>query len=141
MDFWGVDMQFEEKGGLAVAAEVKPLREIYLLQRKSEKVGARLGKSTGWIHRSKLKKNKVKMMQGIQYEKIDDQGLHIKIKEKSVVLDVDNIVICAGQISNRDLYDSLGGNHDVHIIGGAFQAGELDAKRAIDQGVRLAQAI
>ena len=141
MDFWGVDMQFEEKGGLAKAAEVKPLREIYLLQRKSEKVGARLGKSTGWIHRSKLKKNKVKMMQGIQYEKIDDQGLHIKIKEKSVVLEVDNIVICAGQISNRDLYDSLGGNHDVHIIGGAFQAGELDAKRAIDQGVRLAQEI
>lgn len=141
MDFWGVDMKFEEKGGLAVAAEVKPLREIFLLQRKSEKVGARLGKSTGWIHRSKLKKNKVKMMQGVQYEKIDDQGLHIKIKEKSVVLDVDNIVICAGQISNRELYDSLGENHDVHIIGGAFQAGELDAKRAIDQGVRLAQEI
>lgn len=141
MDFWGVDMQFEQKGGLAAAAEVKPLREIFLLQRKSEKVGARLGKSTGWIHRSKLKKNKVKMMQGVQYNKIDDQGLHLKIKEKSVILDVDNIVICAGQISNRDLYDSLEGNHDVHIIGGAFQAGELDAKRAIDQGVRLAQEI
>lgn len=141
MEFWGVDMTFKEKGGLVSTSDFEPLREIYLLQRKSEKVGARLGKSTGWIHRSKLKKNKVKMMQGVKYEKIDDQGLHLINKEKSVILDVDHVVICAGQISNRDLYDDLDDKSNIHIIGGAFQAGELDAKRAIDQGVRLAKDI
>lgn len=141
MDYWGVDMDMREAGGLGKPAESKPLRDIFLLQRKEEKVGARLGKSTGWIHRSKLKKSKVKMMNGVSYEKIDDKGLHIKHKEKSVILEVDNIVICAGQLSNKDLYDTLKEVTETHLIGGAFQAGELDAKRAIDQGVRLADSI
>ena len=81
------------------------------------------------------------MMNGVSYEKIDNKGLHIKHKEKSVILEVDNIVICAGQLSNKVLYETLKDVTETHLIGGAFQAGELDAKRAIDQGVRLADSI
>lgn len=141
MAYWGVDMAFKNNGGLEKPIVSKPKRDVYLLQRKDEKVGARLGKSTGWIHRSKLKKSKVKMLNGVKYEKIDDLGLHLNIKDEAVVLDVDNVIICAGQLSNRNLFESFGTDSDIHIIGGAFQAGELDAKRAIDQGVRLANNI
>ncbi len=144
MKEWGVDMNFEHAGGIAgdVFGEVHSAREIYLMQRSSGKHGGGLGKTTGWIHRSSLKKRKVKMLGNLQYKKIDDQGLHIEKGGKIEVLEVDNIIICAGQVPLRELQESLTDNgQKVHLIGGADEAKELDAKRAIDQGSRLAAKI
>ena len=116
-----------------------PAREIYLLQRKSGKPGAGLGKTTGWIHRSALKMKHVKMLSNCNYEKIDDEGLHLTIGKEYKVLPVDNVVICAGQVSLKDLYEPLlEKGMKVHLIGGASEAGELDAKRAIEQAAKLA---
>jgi 2,4-dienoyl-CoA reductase (NADPH2) len=137
---WGIDPTNEARAGIEgiqPQPEASP-REVYLLQRKDTKVGAGLGKTTGWIHRVALKNKNVKMINSVQYDKIDDQGLHVRIKDKPQVLEVDNVVICAGQVSNNALYEPLQAKgKSVHIIGGAFQAGELDAKRAIEQGAKL----
>jgi 2,4-dienoyl-CoA reductase (NADPH2) len=109
------------------------------LQRKESKVGGGLGKTTGWIHRTGLINKGVKMIPGCSYDKIDDAGLHITVGTETRVLDVDNVIICAGQESKRDLAEGL--NKPYHLIGGADLAAELDAKRAIDQGTRLAAEI
>ncbi len=141
MKEWGVDMSLQARGGVeGVAAEVTPSpREVYLLQRKESKVGAGLGKTTGWIHRTGLANKGVKMMPGCEYLKLDDAGLHIRINDEERVLDVDNVVICAGQEPRRELVEGL--TKPYHLIGGADVAAELDAKRAIDQGTRLAAAV
>jgi 2,4-dienoyl-CoA reductase (NADPH2) len=141
---WGVDMSLATRGGVkGVKAELdQPARKIYLLQRKSSKPGKGLGKTTGWIHRTSLKQSGVKMLAGVSYERIDDQGLHIRVDDKPRCLAVDNVVICAGQLPNRELADALQArNVKVHLVGGADVAAELDAKRAIDQGTRLAAEI
>lgn len=115
---------------------------MYLLQRKKEKMGKRLGKTTGWIHRSSLKHKQVKMFSGVNYERIDDQGLHLTIDDKPQVLEVDSIVICAGQIELKNLYEPLKmAGKLVHLIGGAYKALELDARHAIDQACRLAALV
>ncbi|OHX12105.1 NADPH-dependent 2,4-dienoyl-CoA reductase [Chromobacterium sphagni] len=144
MKEWGVDMTGETAGGLAPqgAQPHKSPREVYLLQRKTSKVGENLGKTTGWIHRESLKMKRVKMLSGVSYDKIDDQGLHITVKGEAQVLAVDNVVICAGQDPLRELQQPLlAAGKTVHLIGGADVAAELDAKRAINQGTRLAAAI
>jgi 2,4-dienoyl-CoA reductase (NADPH2) len=114
-------------------------RQVYLLQRKPDKMGASLGKTTGWIHRITLKQRNVIMINGVTYNKIDDKGLHITLKGSPRCLEVDTVIICAGQEPQRDLKDELE-NHGmpIHVIGGADRAAELDAERAIDQGARLA---
>ncbi len=141
---WGVDPKNNVRAGvegIRPVPEHSP-REVYLLQRKDSKVGDGLGKTTGWIHRTSLKNRKVQMISSVQYDKIDDQGLHVTIKDKPQLLEVDNIVICAGQMSKNELYEPLKAKgKSVHLIGGAFMAGELDAKRAIDQGCRLGAAL
>ncbi|RNL59015.1 oxidoreductase [Zhongshania marina] len=141
MQEWGVDMTLQARGGIeGIKAEVPDSpRDVYLLQRKVSKVGNGLGKTTGWIHRTGLQKKGVNMMPGCEYLKIDDAGLHIRIGNEERVLDVDNIIICAGQESLTELKDGL--SVPVHLIGGAHLATELDAKRAIDQGTRLAATI
>ena len=137
MKEWGIDMSMKARGGVeGMVAEFKPAaRDIYLLQRKAKKVGAGLGKTTGWIHRKNLTKRGVQMMSGVTYNKIDDDGLHISIGDENRVLAVDTIVICAGQDPERSLAKHL---PKAHLIGGADVAAELDAQRAIDQGTRLA---
>jgi 2,4-dienoyl-CoA reductase (NADPH2) len=116
----------------------KSPREVYLLQRSKGKLGGGWGKTTGWIHRAALKMKKVKMIAEVSYEKINEEGFHIKVAGVPQVLDVDNIVICAGQISNNQLYHSIKENYtNVHLIGGALEAGDLDAKRAIEQGYQI----
>ncbi len=138
---WGVDMTLQARGGIAgIDRKIGPSpREIYLLQRKASGVGASLGKTTGWIHRADLKMKGVKMMNQCDYQKIDDAGLHLTVNGESVVLEVDNIVICAGQLSRRELVDGL--DKPFHLIGGADFASELDAKRAIEQGMKLAVSL
>jgi len=111
-------------------------RHLYLLQRKASKVGAGLGKTTGWIHRTELKNKGVEMHASCDYHKIDDAGLHLTIKGEQQILDVDNIIICAGQDPLRALTKGL--TKPYHLIGGADVASELDAKRAIEQGTKLA---
>ena len=117
-------------------------RQVYLLQRKPDKMGATLGKTTGWIHRITLKQRKVIMINGVTYNKIDDDGLHITLKGEPRRLAVDTVIICAGQEPQKDLKDELENQRiPIHLIGGADLAVELDAKRAIDQGARLAAKI
>ena len=138
---WGVDREYHQPGGLLAAhSETQPSpRRVTMLQRKASKMGAGLGKSTGWIHRAALKKRGVEMINGVAYEKIDDEGLHIVKNDSHHTIPADTIIVCAGQESLRTLADELTGKGlQVHIIGGADEAGELDAKRAIDQGARLA---
>ena len=138
MKEWGVDMSLQARGGIeGVQAEVtESPREIYLLQRKKSKVGAKLGKTTGWIHRTGLNNKGVNMIPACSYEKIDDQGIHIDVAGEKKVLDVDNVILCAGQEPLRELVEGL--SKPYHLIGGADVAAELDAKRAINQGTRLA---
>lgn len=139
---WGIDTQYEHVGGLKQPKVETSEREIYLLQRKTAVVGAGLGKTTGWIHRAGLKNRQVKMLAGVQYDKVDDQGLHITIDGQPSVLEVDHVVICAGQESYTAMYDQLKTEgKNVHLIGGAKEAGELDAKRAIRQGAELAAVL
>lgn len=141
---WGVDMTGDTAGGLArQGPQPHPSpREVYLLQRKTSKVGEGLGKTTGWIHRESLKMKRVKMLSGVSYDLIDDAGLHITVKGEPQLLPVDTVVICAGQDPLRELQAPLqAAGKPVHLIGGADVAAELDAKRAIDQGSRLASAI
>jgi 2,4-dienoyl-CoA reductase (NADPH2) len=142
MDEWGVDMAYQAKGGLKHAQPEKPERTIYLLQRSKGKLGERLGKTTGWIHRSSLKNRRVQMIGAVQYLRVDDHGLHISIDEAPQVLDVDQVIVCAGQEPLRELYEPLFNQGvSVHLVGGADEARELDAKRAIDQASRLAARI
>ncbi|WP_394495203.1 FAD-dependent oxidoreductase [Shewanella sp. ENK2] len=142
LEQWGIDKTYQHPGGLTEESEHKPDREVYLLQRKTTKMGKGLGKTTGWIHRSVLKQHKVNMKTGVSYEKFDTEGLHIKVGEESEVLRVDNVVLCAGQESNRTLVDDMKSTGlPVHLIGGVDVAAELDAKRAIRQGAELAMAI
>jgi len=141
MNEWGVDMTFTHRSGVEGVAANHPAspREIWLLQRKETKVGKTLGATTGWIHRTSLKHRGVHMIPGVSYRKIDDQGLHITVGDKEQILAVDNVVLCAGQEPNRELAELL--NREVHLIGGADVATELDARRAIDQGTRLAASL
>ncbi len=142
MNEWGVDMNYERAGALMKSIVEKSPREVFLLQRSAGKMGERLGKTTGWIHRAALKKKRVQMISGVTYQKIDDEGLHILINGEAQVLEVDNVVICAGQVSNNALFNALKAkNVSVHLIGGALQAGEVDAKRAIEEGVKLGIAL
>lgn len=139
---WGIDKTYQNPGALIEKRPVTSTREVFLLQRKTSKVGKGLGKTTGWIHRSSLVNHNVQMMNGVTYEKIDDDGLHITISDKAMVLDVDNIIVCAGQTPFRELESSLvEAGLKVHVIGGADVAAELDAKRAIRQGAELAATI
>ncbi|KAA1171286.1 NADPH-dependent 2,4-dienoyl-CoA reductase [Marinobacter salinexigens] len=147
---WGVDLSVEHRGGIqGVAPEMpEPAREVYLLQRKASKVGKNLGKTTGWIHRTSLKHYQVQMVPGVSYRRIDDEGLHVTITPKGAehgedrILPVDTVIICAGQDPLRELQAGLeSAGLPVHLIGGADVAAELDAKRAIDQGSRLAAEI
>jgi len=140
---WSVDPDYHNRGGVASKPDIEASpRKVFLLQRKDTKIGAGLGKTTGWTHRLSLKHKKVEMINGADYLQIDDQGLHINLAGKVECLEVDNIILCAGQLSNRTLYDELDAKLDsVHLIGGAYHAGELDAKRAIRQGAILASTI
>ena len=141
-DEWGIDTSYAHVGGLKEPVVEQSEREIYLLQRKAKSVGAGLGKTTGWIHRTGLKNRNVNMIPGVSYEKIDDAGLHIIVNDQPSVLEVDHIVICAGQESFTAMYEQLQqAGKSVHLIGGAKEAGELDAKRAIRQGAELASII
>jgi 2,4-dienoyl-CoA reductase (NADPH2) len=139
---WGIDPSLEARGGVAgIRAEPPaPARQVYLLQRKASKVGDGLGKTTGWIHRTGLKHKQVQMLNQVDYLKIDDAGLHIRVGDgEARLLAVDNVVVCAGQDPLRELQAGLlEAGQSVHLIGGADLAAELDAKRAIDQGSRLA---
>lgn len=135
----GIDLKVKQPGGLTSAQLHVSERHITILQRKHARIGAGLGKTTGWIHRLELKHRGVKMLSGVQYERIDDAGLHIRINNEPMLLDVENIIICAGQEENHDLYDSLRqAGQSVHLLGGAYKAIELDAKQAIEQATRLA---
>lgn len=139
---WGVDKEVRERGGLLPAEAPHPAREIWLLQRKSSKVGASLGKTTGWIHRASLQKYQVNMQSGVEYQRVDDDGLHVVMDGQAHVLPVDNVILCTGQEPLRELADQLimlGGRP--HVIGGADVAAELDAKRAIRQGAEVASRL
>ncbi|WP_327137908.1 NADPH-dependent 2,4-dienoyl-CoA reductase [Streptomyces sp. NBC_01340] len=139
---WGVDMDYQAPGGLAAPERPAPPRTVHLLQRKASKVGAGLGKTTGWIHRTELKHRGVTMVPGVHYDRIDDAGLHVTVEGHSQVLEVDTVVLCTGQEPRRDLYEELSAaGRSVHLIGGADVAAELDAKRAIKQGTELAAAL
>ncbi|MCG9712202.1 NADPH-dependent 2,4-dienoyl-CoA reductase [Shewanella insulae] len=139
---WGIDKDYGERGGLTKPAHEHTSRKIYLLQRKTSKMGKGLGKTTGWIHRAVAKHHDVEMLNGVSYQKFDEQGLHIQVGETTKVLEVDNVVLCAGQESNRSLIDEMKNTGlPVHLIGGVDVAAELDAKRAIRQGAELAASI
>jgi 2,4-dienoyl-CoA reductase (NADPH2) len=141
---WGVDMTIDRRGGVDGLKPQfhEPARQVHLLQRKTTKHGKGLGKTTGWIHRKSLKEYGVNMLGGVSYERIDDDGLHIRVDDEPQVLEVDNIVICAGQLSRTELVEPLeAAGLNVHVVGGAHIAAELDAKRAIDEGTRLAAAL
>ncbi len=138
---WGVGDPAETPGGLSPDGPqpTPPARQVTLLQRKAERPGKRLGKTTGWIHRATLKMKQVKMVPGVRYDRIDADGLHVTLDNQSQFIPADTIVLCAGQVSNRGLADDLqAAGMACHVIGGADVAAELDAKRAIDQGARLA---
>ncbi|WP_208349225.1 NADPH-dependent 2,4-dienoyl-CoA reductase [Pseudaestuariivita rosea] len=144
---WGVGDPQDQRGGLRPEGPQPdaPARQVTLLQRKSEKLGRRLGKTTGWIHRASLKMKNVQMIGGVNYERIDDLGLHVSFgeaRENPQVIEADTVVLCAGQVPERSLADELQErNVTIHVIGGADVAAELDAKRAINQGTRLAAAL
>lgn len=139
---WGIDPDYRERGGLRAPERPKPPRSVHLLQRKTTKVGAGLGKTTGWIHRTELKHRGVVMVPGVTYDLIDDAGLHVTVDGERRLLPVDTVVLCTGQEPRRDLYEALRERGlPVHLIGGADVAAELDAKRAIKQGTELAAAL
>ncbi|MFT4289121.1 FAD-dependent oxidoreductase [Nocardioides sp.] len=139
---WGVDATFTRPGGITEPAEHAPVREVTLLQRKETPIGIGLGRTSGWAHRLVLRQAKVRQVLGATYEGIDDDGLRYTVAGESRLLPVDTVVVCAGQESVRSLYDDLtAAGVAAHLIGGAEVAGELDAKRAIDQGTRLAATL
>lgn len=127
---WGIDVYGKYRGGIKPPESTPSPREVYLLQRKKEKMGKRLGKTTGWIHRASLKHKQVKMISGVGYDAIDDQGLHVRIDETPQVIAVDTVVICAGQVELTELFAPLKeAKKMVHLVGGAYKALELDAVR------------
>ncbi|WP_053845374.1 FAD-dependent oxidoreductase [Paracidovorax avenae] len=139
---WGIDTTYAQPGGLGRPQVEPPARRVHLLQRKTTKVGDQLGKTTGWIHRTSLKARRVAMTSGASYDRIDDVGLHVTVDGQPQVLEVDNVVVCAGQEPLRELHGALrDAGCSVHLIGGADVAAELDAKRAILQGTTLAARI
>lgn len=140
---WGVDLDYgDNRGGLRPPAPDAPAREVWLLQRSPGKPGAKLGKTTGWIHRATLKAKQVRMLGGVEYLGVDDDGFHVRVDGLEQTLAVDHVVICAGQEPHRPLADDLrAAGVPVHVIGGADVAAELDAKRAINQGSRVAAAL
>lgn len=139
---WGIDPGYETRGGVRKPERATSPRSLHLLQRKESKVGAGLGKTTGWIHRTELRHRGVTMVAGAIYHRIDDAGLHVTVDGRSEVLGVDTVVLCTGQEPRRDLYEALReAGHSAHLIGGADVAAELDAKRAIRQGTELAAAL
>ena len=141
-DEWGIDLNVTQRGGLKDVFEHRPPRRLWLLQRKDEKVGGGLAKTTGWIRRALLKKRGVAMFAGVQYDRIDDLGLTITVDGETELLDVDTVVICAGQEPRRELVAGLeAAKISYQLIGGADVALELDAKRAIEQGTRVAMAL
>ena len=138
---WGIDPEYRHRGGITEQETEDVPRKVWLLQRTKGKIGDRLGKTTGWAHRLTLKHRGVQMWPGVQYHKIDDAGLHLTYQGQTQILDVDNVVICAGQEPLRDLYGPLvEAGLTVHLIGGAKEAAELDAQRAIAEGWALATA-
>ena len=139
---WGVDATFEARGSLVPPQPEPSAREVWLLQRSAGKPGARLGKTSGWVHRATLKAKQVKMLGGVEYLGVDDAGLRIRVDGAEQLLSVDHVVICAGQEPRRDLHAALmAAGKGAHLIGGADVAAELDAKRAIAQGSRLAAGL
>ncbi|MBA2649495.1 MAG: FAD-dependent oxidoreductase [Legionella sp.] len=141
-DEWGVDIESKHRGGLKVPMVPEKARQVYLLQRKNEKMGQNLGKTTGWIHRLSLKHKQVTMISGVHYDAITDEGLHVTINKKPQLLAVDSIIICAGQTELNTLFEPLKqAGKSVHLVGGAFRALELDARFAIDMACRLAAVI
>ena len=139
---WGVDPAFAAAGGLAPARPEAAARQLWLLQRSPGKPGARLGKTSGWVHRATLKAKGVRMLGGVEYVAVDDEGFHVRVDGTDQVLAVDHVVICAGQEPRRDLFDALrAAGREPRLIGGADVAAELDAKRAIDQGSRLGASL
>lgn len=144
LEEWGIDTDINHRGGIEGVLQIQPesARHVYMLQRKEERFGKSLQPTTGWIHRSALKKRSVEMIGGVQYQKIDDEGLHVVINDKPRLLKVDNIVVCTGQESKNSLAQGLtDANIVTHLIGGADFAGELDAKRVIRQAAELASKI
>jgi 2,4-dienoyl-CoA reductase (NADPH2) len=139
---WGVDLDARADGGLVPAAPPHPYRQLFLLQRKTTRPGAGLGKTSGWVHRAVLVRNGVEMLSGVEYQRIDDAGLHIRVNGVGRVLEVDHVVTCAGQESLRELMPDVPvpstSGPAFHLIGGAALAAELDAKRAIREGAELA---
>lgn len=139
-----MDLKATTGGGLVPPHAEEPVRQLYLLQRKTTKLGAGLGKTSGWVHRAVLARNGVVMLAGVQYNKIDDHGLHITVDGGERLLAVDNVIICAGQDSLAELMPpadaapAVAGATRFHKIGGAALASELDAKRAIKEGAELA---
>jgi 2,4-dienoyl-CoA reductase (NADPH2) len=141
---WGIDKTMTARSGIeGVQAVVHPSpREIFMFKRSKGKFGANLGKTTGWIHRSTLKKKNVQFINSVQYTKIDDEGLHYVQNEEQKILAVDTVIICAGQLPLKELLAPLeAAGIKVHVVGGADVASELDAKRAINQASRLAAEI
>jgi len=140
---WGVDLAVGTPGGLMPPVAPQPPRQIWLMQRKTSRPGAGLGKTSGWVHRATLARNGVTMMAGVRYDRIDDAGLHITVGGERRLVEVDNVVICAGQESLAELMPAEGAARGprFHKIGGAALAAELDAKRAIREGARLAASL
>ncbi|GAB48187.1 NADPH-dependent 2,4-dienoyl-CoA reductase [Mobilicoccus pelagius] len=141
---WGIDREYTHPGGLTTPERPEPARHVTLLQRKTAKLGKGLGKTTGWIHRTSLAHRGVVMVPGVTYDRIDDDGLRITVDGESRTLDVDTVVVCTGQEPRRELHDDLVarlGEENVHLVGGADVAAELDAKRAIKQGTEVAAAL
>jgi 2,4-dienoyl-CoA reductase (NADPH2) len=137
---WGVDLESRTNGGLCEPTPETPVRQIFLLQRKTSKLGAALGKTSGWVHRATLIRKGVEMLAGVEYRKIDDQGLHITVGGVPRLLEVDHVIVCAGQDSLTELMPAApsASGPRFHLIGGAALAAELDAKRAIREGAELA---
>nr|WP_255762652.1 NADPH-dependent 2,4-dienoyl-CoA reductase [Halomonas alkalisoli] len=139
---WGVDLSVSKRGGIAPPQRPETPRQVFLLQRKASKPGKGLGKTTGWVHRASLKHRGVETLAGCEYMGIDDHGLHIRQDGEPRLLEVDSIVVCAGQNPVRELLEPLQASGvEVHLIGGADEAAELDAKRAIDQGTRVSASL
>jgi 2,4-dienoyl-CoA reductase (NADPH2) len=144
MAHWGVGDPAVHPGGLTEPKPRTPLRDVVLLQRKHTPIGIGLGKTSGWAHRALLKQSGVRLVSGVTYDRVDDDGVHVTVDGEPATYEVDTVVVCAGQESVRDLYDGLvaAGNTDGrHLIGGADVATELDAQRAIEQGTRVAAAL
>lgn len=141
---WGIDFVNHPRGGVTgIIPQVESSgREVTLLQRKTTSVGRGLGRTTGWIHRLTLQRRGVSMVGGVDYDRIDDSGLHTFVNAEPVLFDVDTVIICAGQVPSRELYDALiAAGIPATLAGGAFEAAELDAKTAINQATELAMAV